>query len=308
MVENQLLVITRMDALKDELKQSQDEVKRLQDLLDANAQSAPTATDRSDRSRPFHDQPKIPNFSGRSHENARSWMEKLELILEQEDDSSAAKQFRLRLDGPAEDWVRDLDKEVKESFSKLREAFTGKYITCGSDFWMVHETIKNKRQGECESVDQYLTSLQYYWAKVERSERDRLTDFVGGLLTDLRVEVIRCDCTILEEAIKTAVRAEQIRAIQAKDRPPSVNSVTDLVAVMREELRALKADHTWRPRQDSKAPAPSSGDRQDDRTSDGRPICTYCDKLGHSTQVCRKRLGQCFKCGKPGHIRFDCPN
>ena len=34
--------------------------------------------------------------------------------------------------------------------------------------------------------------------------------------------------------------------------------------------------------------------------------CAYCKKIGHTIDVCRRRLKQCFRCFKPGHHAKDC--
>lgn len=35
-------------------------------------------------------------------------------------------------------------------------------------------------------------------------------------------------------------------------------------------------------------------------------MCKYCGRYGHAYENCRKRLRECFKCGKPNHIARDC--
>ena len=36
-------------------------------------------------------------------------------------------------------------------------------------------------------------------------------------------------------------------------------------------------------------------------------VCTFCKRQGHSTEICRRRLRQCLKCGSPEHQLAQCP-
>ena len=36
-------------------------------------------------------------------------------------------------------------------------------------------------------------------------------------------------------------------------------------------------------------------------------ICSYCDRVGHVSESCRKRLNSCFACGSIGHYYRQCP-
>jgi hypothetical protein len=60
--------------------------------------------------------------------------------------------------------------------------------------------------------------------------------------------------------------------------------------------------------------------RQDPRTTKPQPRapyvdemvnfdarCSFCDRMGHIVNNCRKRLKQCFICGSPNHFVSRCP-
>jgi hypothetical protein len=37
-------------------------------------------------------------------------------------------------------------------------------------------------------------------------------------------------------------------------------------------------------------------------------VCDRCKKLGHTEKFCKIRKGNCYECGKAGHLRDKCPN
>lgn len=46
--------------------------------------------------------------------------------------------------------------------------------------------------------------------------------------------------------------------------------------------------------------------KRDYQTNNHVQICKYCGRYGHGYDNCRKRLRECFICGKPNHIARDC--
>ena len=145
-----------MDTLRRQVAEGQEEIERLRNLL-------------ADRDIVGYDQTpaprnsslwmgRIPNFT----DNARGWLEKMELTAMDMPDEEAARQFRLKLDGPAEDWYRDLPLDIRRSFQALTRAFRAKYVCNAEDFWLVNEKLRSRKQQSFESVEHYLRALQYY--------------------------------------------------------------------------------------------------------------------------------------------------
>ena len=300
MVENQLRIITRMDNLRQQVAEAQEEIERLRNMLaDRDILGYDGVPQRNNSAL----MGRIPNFTGHNTDNARGWIEKMELTAVEMQDDEAARQFRLKLDGPAEDWYRDLRPEVRRSFQALIRAFRAKYICNAEDFWVVNDSIRSRKQQHLESVDQYLTDLQYYWSKVNRNARDKLTDFVSGLSPLIKVEVLRENCQDIDNAIRIAKRAEQFERIkQTQPVENGINQVEDIIAVMKEGFKSLQPN-----KKPYKTRASDRSSDDNDRMSDGKPKCTFCGRAGHTTQICRKKRGACYKCGEVGHLIAECP-
>ena len=60
-------------------------------------------------------------FSG--GEDAKDWLERVSIYLEDHDDYDAARHFRILLIGPAATWFRELESVTQRSFRLLSEAF-----------------------------------------------------------------------------------------------------------------------------------------------------------------------------------------
>ena len=244
---------------------------------------------------------RLPNFSGQLYENASSWIEKMALASTHLSDNDAARQLRFKLDGPAELWLRGLDQGTQESFTELRIAFINKYVDNAQNKWMAMSELRKKTQRPDQSVDNYLSELQLAWSRVRRSPDDQLADFVLGLQTSCQVEVLRAECETLDDAVRVAKKGEEFRQLKQREVQPQVAMMADVLAVMKNGFQSLRNDkkdktHERKPGTD------------DDRTGDGRPKCTYCGRVGHTYQACRRRKGACYRCGDTGHLRADCPN
>ena len=49
-----------------------------------------------------------------------------------------------------------------------------------------------------------------------------------------------------------------------------------------------------------------SQSRQDSQREENE-FCTYCKRTGHNWRICRTRRGECYACGKNGHLIANCP-
>ena len=53
-------------------------------------------------------------------------------------------------------------------------------------------------------------------------------------------------------------------------------------------------------------PSQSSGEVLEEQVSEP-VVCAFCDKTGHSRDVCWSALGRCLLCGLSGHRVAGCP-
>ena len=251
---------------------------------------------------------KLATFNGYKNDNPRGWIEKLEIVLEDLPNVEACKQFRLKLDGSAEDWYRNIDRDVAGDFSLLCVAFREKYVHNQNEKWIVDTEIANKRQLKEETIEVYEAALQKLWSRTDKSSREKLTDFVRGLQSAIKVEVIKADAKTLEEAVREAKKAESLAKIAQEGTTDSIqvisdNSMSSSIAALQREIKDMRREMMSAPHALS-APAPTPGP---DRTTTGKPLCSYCHRAGHVIQSCRRKQGACYLCGEREHLMKDCP-
>jgi hypothetical protein len=215
------------------------------ELIDARQREAPGPTQPPrDNNRRFTTSapPQIPIFDGKkTHEDARSFLEKMQLSEGEHSDSELATRMRLHLSGEAESWFRDLPAATKASFQLLAPAFETRFLN-PDNHWIIDKEIRSRRQQDTESVDDYLTDLTRLWQQTDRTAAVKLQDFLGGLRMDIDAGVRKDNLKDLESAIRAARHAERLQQVTARiairQQDPTANQVAALQTSTLDDLMA----------------------------------------------------------------------
>ena len=142
---------------------------------------------------------------------------------------SKVQLFHLLMADSAADWLRSLDESTKSDYHRLLKAFRLRYSLSDIDRWKKASSLWEKMQGETESVDAYITSVQNA-ARIVPITDNNLIRFaiIRGLRPQIRLHVLQSSASDLESVIRAARVAEA--ALAASTPPDDVKDLTAQVA------------------------------------------------------------------------------
>ena len=228
-------------------------------------------------------------------------------------DSQKAEVLPLLLTGNANVWFSASSHFTGKTYNQLCEELI-KQFHSQSDIWLLRQQLLNKKQTENESVAQFATEIRRLCQRLDVPGEQSIYHFLNGLRPELKNYVILQRPKTFAEAethaklrevlseTKTGDRTDEIlsalaelkssgepkiaaynvpftnsnspRVSETQEKPLGRDEITQII---RQELRRSRNQQT------------QGQDYRNRRTFDGRPICNYCQKLGHIAYVCRKR-------------------
>ena len=181
-----------------------------------------------------------------------------------------------------------------------------------SGVWLLRQKLNERKQLPTESVTTYAADIRRTCRRIDLPRSECVNHFIQGLKPGLKAYVMLQQPTTLEEAENhaklkesapdpTADKMDQMLSLLTKQAQASTvaayNPVTsnnpssspqgnmidktEVMQMIRQELRRTNQNQTNR--------TPQNRSR---RSFDGRPICDYCNKVGHIAYACRQRLSQ----------------
>ena len=283
--------------------------------------------------------PRDLSFAGSLQENTGAFLDKLErhCNLLGLSNTHKAQIFPLLIRGLALSWYNDLGSSVQDSWTLLRQACMDKFGPKARG--MSHTTaLLDFKQGPTQSIDHYVTEMVKRFEMCDATAERRLEAFINGLKPDIKAYVVEKEPETFQEAEKFARKREEVQRIRFPTQtlaaidlllaetgksPTTVESLQSQLNAVTETIAELKRRQDQHPRQRTPSPTRRSTDGQRDdredsrpsterkpphpRTTEGRPRCQRCGKVGHYTDRCRTReRPRCYNCNRTGHFASEC--
>jgi len=247
-------------------------------------------------------------FSGLPSQDAGDWWTKFSawLALNEWSTSPAkvANGLRLLLLPPASSWFDQLGTKITTNVTQLETAFRERFIN-NQPSWLLEQQLWSRAMLPTEGLDSYLTAVDTLCTRLGKTEADKITCFVRGLLPSLRSYVIQQSPKSFSAAVQAARLAhESVSLGTSTIHAMTTSTDSSLEAQIQELQEQVKALRTASP----------PDERPDVTVAAARNIiCQLCHRQGHAADEChvlrsaRKRPPPtCFFCQKRGHVVRDC--
>jgi hypothetical protein len=213
------------------------------------------------------------------------------------------------LQGTADVWYQQLPEQVQTNHDQLRDAFLRAFAPATTQF-ASRELLLARVQGDKESVQAYYLALISLFHQVNPAMTDieKASYFVRGLHSSLRQLVVATSPpnATLDELLQVTRRLElpQPAAVSL----PTTHTISAVATLTDDRLDKLEAAiqrltetvQGVRPARQ----APPQNQRVATRTTDGRPICFNCGRVGHTARSC---FSQMRNSTSAGNARTDKP-
>lgn len=258
-------------------------------------------------------------YSGSSEEDLDLFLQRFELNSQLRDFANEKKHLvlSLRLRGNAAIWLSTLEDSKKDTFAHLKAALISNFKDDNLK-WVNESKLSARFQEESEHLDNYFLDISTLCHKLNKSDQEKLTHFIRGLRPQLRAFVISKEPESLERALHFARLAQTVTELPS----PSANQVSTLPNCNSPEVEQM--------------PSVAAVDKLSEQIAQ---ISTKVDKIATRSKTRpqqttnrpfqQRQFGQnrypsfqrsyranglpfnpnrptCFRCGKPGHKKFDC--
>ena len=266
---------------------------------------------------------KLPTFSGQFNEDVNEFLTNFDRAanFHNWNDLRKAQALPLHLKDNASIWFNTSPDLVDKAYPELSAALKAQFHSA-SDKWLLRQKLNDRKQLLTESVSEYAADIRRTCQRIDLPRSECVNYFVQGLKPEIKNYVVLQRPGTLEEAENHAKLKESVPEKRNDDRideilkamaplvkqaqtptvaayesynnsqnptranrenpPISKDDIAQIVSQqIRQELRRTNQNQTNR--------TPQNRGR---RSFDGRPICDYCNKVGHVAYACRQRLNR----------------
>ncbi|KAJ6827472.1 uncharacterized protein M6B38_127020 [Iris pallida] len=235
---------------------------------------------------------------------ADEWLDSIERLLSvarlPEDLKSEA--VGLQLQDVASIWYRNeprlQDKQL--DWNTFKKLFRRKFFPT-SEMRDMERQFQDLKQGSM-TVSEYVAEfgrLSRFAKNLVADPKDRAERFRYGLREEIRTHVIAGGAKTYERILIRAQEVEKSQPSRSKREYPGNSNYQG-----NQKKPHVSNNNNNRPSHQQHHHQARNNDRAHQKQI---PICDYCKRPGHQSDICRKRLGHCLVCGSATHQVKDCP-
>ena len=238
-----------------------------------------------------------PSFSGTQNEDFSSWLKKFQAVakMNQWSDETCAPLLHTCLKDPALTYFQSLDLDVQNNFQAAVQALEQRFNDANIQA-SLRLDLHSRKQGPIESVFDYSNALEKSFLRLNiTDEYYKLLLFLDGLQPHLQLDVNKQGPTTYLRAKEIARNLERELRQQARKHAATVSTLQsdqkldDTLSRLTKKIDALENSVSNLHRKQNRFSNFRPGQhprRFQSRTSQGVPICSNCNKVGHVARTC----------------------
>lgn len=202
---------------------------------------------------------KPPTFSGKSDEDADSFVKSFERYVKYREITANDKKlnlFAVLLKDAAADWLDALPEDTKSTFAKLTEAFAKRYSSPDTLKYKCASDLFTKKQATDESVDAFVTKMRKLARLIGADDSILKFAVINGLKPYISAQVTQAQPESMDRVLEVARLAEL--AMSRAETTTSESMVCQQLVEMQAEMRRLsiKVDKTMTTMITPRSPTP----------------------------------------------------
>ena len=267
---------------------------------------------------------RITDFSGESSRRFSDWLRDVERVgaaAEATDPLMRAIVCQSLKGAAAEFFARVMREQPQATWAELRQLLVAQYSDA-SDVHIALQKLRNLKQRKDENVQAFCERVRKL-AQEAYPGQDLNNDIIKGSLIDVLIQgtsndsiarkLVRSRPDSFEAAAEQAIREQQAARqfnLSRKEEEMEVDSVSQArlegllsrlegatspptqLETLIARVERLEQEKTRQSPRKTPAENPSHNRKKPVWTADGKPVCLYCDKVGHKISQCRKRLAK----------------
>ncbi len=169
--------------------------------------------------------PKIGTFSGLASEHAKLWLDRYDRLADFHSWSAEKRAHGLSLyfRGPAETWFHTVKATDRNDKEKFRPLFLEQFANKASQF-LIDTKFHDRKMLPGESVESFLVDLQELAAKIDKDDKQILSQFLRGLSKPIKTLVLTQSPASLALASQMAMVAESVKKEEDADQTAQLQS------------------------------------------------------------------------------------